>query len=117
MKYAVAAVAATLAIAGLAGCDRPTTSGSAGTTTVVKEPVVKEKDTVVHDTAAPSAAPSTSTSVNVDATKQPEPSTSSSTSVNVDATKPSTTETSKSTTRVDTPAGTATKTETTRTTQ
>jgi hypothetical protein len=105
MKYAIPVLAA-LAIGALAGCDRPSTSGSAGTTTVVKEPVVtKEKDTIVHDSAAPAQpAPSSSTSVNIDASTPAQPPAPS-------------TETTKSTTRVDTPAGTATKTETTRTTQ
>ena len=110
MKYALAAIA-TIAAGALAGCDHPATTHSS--TTVVKEPTVveKQKETVVQSDA--NAAPSTA---------QPAaPASSSTTNVNVDANKPAdttTSEHSKSTTtsRVDTPMGTATKTETTRST-
>jgi hypothetical protein len=90
----------------LAACDRPATTSS---TTVVKEPAQKEtvvqRDTVVQP-AAPAPAPSSNTTVNVDAAKP------------ADANKPeTTTETSKSTTRVDTPMGSSTRTETTKTTK
>lgn len=111
MKLAMTALA-TIAMAGtLAACDR---DGSAThtSTTVVKEPQVvqREKETVIQkDSPAPaSAAPAA-------------PAPSSSSSVTVDAStpqvKPEANETTKSTTtsRVDTPMGTATKTETTRT--
>jgi hypothetical protein len=99
MKSAITAIPAiaVLALGLLAACDRPATTGTS-TTTVVKEPTVvqKEKETVVQP--APAPAPSTT--------------------VNVDATKPANEETTKSTTtsRVDTPMGSATKTETTRST-
>ena len=95
MKYAIPAIV--IAVAALAGCERPTSTSS---TTVVKEPAtasVEKKETVVQATPAPST----------------------STNVTVDATKPSSNESSSTTssTRVDTPAGTATKTETTTSTQ
>ena len=93
MKYAIPAIV--IAVAALAGCERPTSTSS---TTVVKEPATVQKETVVQrDVATP--APS------------------SSTNVTIDATKPSSNESSSTTssTRVDTPAGTATKTETTKT--
>ena len=99
MKKLIIPAALALSIAALAGCDRPATTSS---TTVVKEPATVEKrETVVQREVEP-ANPS---------------STSSTTNVTVDATKPSTGEqsSSTSTTRVDTPAGTATKTETTKT--
>jgi len=88
MKYVLSALAA---VAILAGCDRPATTS----TTVVKEPATVQKETIVQRDAPP--APSTN--------------------VTIDASKPATTETSKSTstTTVDTPAGSATKTETTKT--
>ena len=109
MKYALAAIA-TIAAGALAGCDHPATTHSS--TTVVKEPTVveKQKETVVQSDA------------NAPSTAQPAaPASSSTTNVNVDANKPAdttTSEHSKSTTtsRVDTPMGTATKTETTRST-
>ena len=102
MRYAIASLAAAaVAIGALAGCDHPMATHT--DTTVVKEPapavVEKDKETVVQR-EAPAAAPSTSTSVTVDASK------------------PETTEASKTTTtqHVDTPMGSATRTETTRTT-
>ena len=108
MKYALTAAA--LAIGVLAGCD--TQPNSTSSTTVVKEPTVvqKEKETVVQ---RDSTAPSTSSTTIVQPSS---PAPSSSTSVNVDTSKPesSTTETSRTSreSRVDTPMGTATKTET-----
>jgi hypothetical protein len=108
---------AAIAVAALAGCDRPATDSS---TTVVKEPaVVHEKETVREAPSAPSSsttvvqpapsAPSSSTTV-----VEPSQPSGSSTSVNIDASKPDTTSEksrSTSTTRIDTPAGTATRTE------
>lgn len=92
MRYVITALTAAAFLA-LAGCDRPSTTSS---TTVVKEPVVqKEKETVI--TQEPSQ-PSSSTTV-VQAPEQPQP---------------TTTERSRSTTtsRVDTPVGSVTRTET-----
>lgn len=110
MKYVLPAAIA-LSVAALAGCERPSTTSS---TTVVKEPTtvvqptVKEKETVVQ---APDQ-PSTSTTI----VNPPAPSTS----VTIDAAKPGeTTERTRTTTteRVDTPLGTATRTENTKTTR
>src|SRR4051812_14338704 len=90
MKYVISVLAA-VSIAALAGCDRPATTTS---TTVVKEPTAQttEKETIVKE-------PSTTI---VQAPAQSTPAT------------PETTEKSKSTrtTTVDTPYGTASKTET-----
>ena len=98
MKYAIPAIV--IAVAALAGCERPTSTSS---TTVVKEPAtaaIEKKETVVQrDVVTPAPAPSSSTNVTIDATK---PSSSESSS-------------STSSTRVDTPAGSATKTESTKT--
>ena len=95
---------AALAIAAvtLAACDRPASTSS---TTVVQP--TKEKETVVQrDVAVPTPAPSTSSTTIVNPPAN----------VTVDASKPeTTTERTKSTTTVDTPMGTATKTETTKT--
>ena len=105
MRFLVIPMAA-VAIAALAGCDRP---GPASSTTVVKEPpAVHEKETVRE---APSA-PSSSTTI-----VQPAPSAPSSSSTTVEPSPPSDSSTSAksrstSTTRVDTPAGSATRTET-----
>ena len=95
MKY-VLPTAITLSLVALAGCERPTSTSS---TTVVKEPTtvvqptVKEKETTIVQ--APAPAP-------VEPAK-PEPT--------VERSKTTTTE------RVDTPMGSATRTETTRTTK
>jgi hypothetical protein len=90
MKYLLPAAA--VAVALLAGCDRPATHSS---TTVVKEPSVVQKETVVQrDVPAPS------TNVTIEA----KPSESK-----TEETKSTTTST------VDTPMGSATKTETTKT--
>ncbi len=121
MKNAIALLAAATAVA-LAGCDRPSTTSS---TTVVKEPVAqnapavqKEKETVIQK--EPVIQKEEKETI-VQAPSQPAESHSSSTNVTIDAGKPETTEKSRSTrtTRVDTPAGTATRTETqtTKTTQ
>ena len=91
MKYVIPALAA-LAVAALAGCDRPSSTSS---TTVVKEPTVAQKEQ--RETIVQRDVPAGSSTTIV-----PAPSTQS-------------TETSKSTTSVDTPMGTATKTETTKT--
>ena len=102
MKLALS-VLSVATIAALAGCDR---DGATHTTTVVKEPAVVQKDreTVVEkQVPAPAAAPAPSTNVTVEAPKP-------------DAKPEATTEKSTTTSRVDTPAGSATKTETTRTT-
>ena len=108
MKYVLPTAIIAVAAA-LAGCDRPANTSS---TTVVKEPtsvaegpaVVKEKETIVQ----PATPESTSSTTIVNPPAQPSP-------------EPTTTERSRTTTtsRVDTPAGTATRTETqsTKTTQ
>jgi ABC-type uncharacterized transport system auxiliary subunit len=109
MKHALTAALAVSAVM-LAACDRPATTSS---TTVVKEPkeTVVQRDvptssTTVVQPAAPAAAPSSNTNVNVDAAKP------------ADANKPeTTTESSRSTTRVETPMGSTTRTETTKTTK
>ena len=85
-----------LAAGALAGCERPASTSS---TTVVKEQptVVKEKETIVQrDVPAPS----------------------SNTNVTIETKPQETTEASRttSTTRIDTPAGTATRTDTQTTT-
>ncbi len=86
MRYVITALAAA-SIAALVGCEQ-TSPGPTASTTVVKEPVVtKEKETIVQAPAQPQPA------------------------------APETTERSKTTTtsRVDTPMGTVSKTETERT--
>ena len=123
MKYAMPAILA-ISIAALAGCERDASTAS---TTVVKEPdVVEKRETVVQRDATPAPAssssttiveprepaPSSSTNVTIDATK-PAESSRSTTNLTIDADKPSTeTSRSESTARIDTPAGSATKTET-----
>ena len=102
MKKLLPAAAIAIVAVSLAACERPASTSS---TTVVQP--TKEKETVVQRDVP--VAPSTTTIVN-----PPAPSTS----VTVDTSKPeTTTERTKSTTVVDTPMGTATKTETTKTTK
>lgn len=106
MRLALPALGAVLALGALAGCERPASTSS---TTIVKEPVVQKetKETIVQNQTPPS--PSTTI-------VQPAPNVTIETEK-----KPETTETSRSTTtsRVDTPYGSATRTdtETTKTTQ
>ena len=104
MKHALPAAIA-VALFALAGCERPASTSS---TTVVQP--TKEKETVVQRDVPTSST----TIVNPSA-----PAPSSSTSVTIDAAKPDTTTTQRSTTteKVDTPLGTATRTETTKTTK
>lgn len=101
---------AALALVALAGCDRPAPSSS---TTVVKEPATVPDSTPPNNSTTivqPAPAPSTSTTV----VQPAPPASSSSTDVKIDASKPTTTEKSstRETTRIDTPAGSATRTET-----
>ena len=104
-KYALPAAIA-LAVAALAGCERPASTSS---TTVVQP----TKETVVQrEVPVETPAPSTSTTI-INPPAQPSPP-----SVTIDASPPATTERTRSTTteRVETPLGTATRTETTKST-
>ena len=109
-RYALPAALA-LTVAALAGCERPATTSS---TTVVQP----TKETVVQRDVAVTPAPAPSSSTTIINPPAPAAPPSSSTSVTIDANKPETTERSRSTTteRVDTPLGTATRTETTKST-
>jgi hypothetical protein len=122
MKY-VLPTAMALAVAALAGCERPASTSSTTvvkepTTVVQSEPVVKEKETIVQRDvpAAPPASSSSTTIVNPPAPP------SSSTNVTIDAQRPeASTERERTTSskRVETPLGTISRetTETSRTTR
>ena len=100
LPAAIAAVAVTLA-----ACERPASTSS---TTVVQP--TKEKETIVQRDVPVAPTPPASTS-STTIINPPAP------NVTIDASKPdtTTTERSRSTTTVDTPMGTATKTETSKT--
>ena len=102
MKIFLPAAIAVFAVT-LTACERPASTSS---TTVVQP--TKEKETIVQRDV-PVPAPSTSSTTIVNPPAAP--------SVTIDASKPdtTTTERSRSTTTVDTPMGTATKTETSKT--
>jgi hypothetical protein len=101
MKIFLPAAIAVFAVS-LTACERPASTSS---TTVVQP--TKEKETIVQRDV-PVPAPSTSSTTIVNPPAAP--------NVTIDASKPeTTTERTRSTTTVDTPMGTATKTETSKT--
>lgn len=101
MKKLALPLAIALTAAGLAACERPATTSS---TTVVQP--TKERETVVQRDVPVTPPSSTSSTTIVNPPAAP--------SVTVDTSKPETTERSRTTTteRVDTPMGTATRTQT-----
>lgn len=96
MRYATTAMLALGVAAALAGCERPTSTSS---TTVVKEPTIVQKETVVREVPAPATSSTT-------IVQAPPP-------VTIEAPKPEIERSrSRTTTEIETPAGTARRTET-----